>query len=131
MLTNCPAAAAHALRLLCADLARGIIAAAPFALHCEQRPMFTCDDIAATRTHDCNHDLLATPRFFGTLMSWLCPCGFVYLMHAQKGAESLVEAVRLLTDRSHGGTISSLVYDMACALSSSFWMRNPHMASTM
>jgi hypothetical protein len=75
--------------------------------------------------------MLATPRFFGTLMSWLCPCGMVYLMHAQKGAESIVEAIRLLTDRSRIGTVSTLVYDMACALSGSFWLRNPHMASRM
>lgn len=116
---------------MCADAARGIIGARPFTSTRSARSTFAADGSQRDGREDCRHDMRATPRFFGTIMSWLCPCGVVYLMHAQKGAESIVEAVRLMTDRAPPGIITTLVYDMACALSSSFLMRDPHMASTM
>ncbi len=115
--------------VLSTDLSRGIICTAPFALETETRSVFAMDTATHNPGDACTHDMRATPRFFGTIMAWLYPCGVVYLLQAQRGAGGVVESARLLTDRASPGTISTLVYDMACALSSSLHLRNPHMAS--
>lgn len=104
--------------------------APPFHQRRKVRTAFERDE-RPVEARDCNHDTRKSSGYFGTLMTYMCPCGIVYLMHAQEGGESPVEAVRTLTDRAPPGSIDGLVYDMACSLSSSFYLRNPHMALLM